>query len=136
MNHVNQFLEITIAPAYPTGMTCHVGSEYRAAAAIDVDGDWLAVHKANFGTRLPLHTDASSRVYFPTDAIVALICVTEHGAPAEIAAVGNEGIVGISLFMGGGTTPSRGLVQSAGHGLCYKGMLMKDESTAVRRHAL
>jgi CRP-like cAMP-binding protein len=70
---------------------------------------------------------ALSHVYFPTDAIVAIMYVTESGASAEIAIVGNEGMVGISLFMGGGTTPSRGVVQSAGHGVRLKGTLMKEE---------
>ena len=55
-----------------------------------------------------------SHVYFPTTAIVSLLYVTESGASAEIAVVGNEGLVGISLFMGGETTPSRAVVQSAG----------------------
>ena len=54
-------------------------------------------------------------VYFPTTCIVSLLCVTEDGAPAEIAVVGNEGVVGVSLFMGGETTPGRAVVQSAGH---------------------
>jgi CRP-like cAMP-binding protein len=53
-------------------------------------------------------------VYFPIDAIVSLLYVLESGASTEIAIVGNEGIVGISLFMGGETTPSRAVVQSAG----------------------
>ena len=53
-------------------------------------------------------------VYFPTTAIISLLYVMENGAPAEIAVVGNEGILGISLFMGGETTPSRALVQSGG----------------------
>ncbi len=53
-------------------------------------------------------------VYFPTTAIVSLLYVMEDGASAEIAVVGNEGIVGVSLFMGGETTPSRAVVQSAG----------------------
>ncbi len=70
---------------------------------------------------------ALSHVYFPTDAIVAIMYVTESGSSAEIAVVGNEGMVGISLFMGGGTTPSRGVVQSAGHGVRLKGTLMKEE---------
>jgi hypothetical protein len=52
-------------------------------------------------------------VYFPTDSIVSLLYVMEDGSSAEIAIVGNEGLVGISLFMGGGTTPSRAVVQSA-----------------------
>jgi len=54
-------------------------------------------------------------VYFPTTCIVSLLSVLEDGASAEMAVVGNEGIVGISLFMGGETTPSRAIVQSAGH---------------------
>ena len=56
-------------------------------------------------------------VYFPTTSIVSLLYVLEGGASAEIAIVGNEGILGISLFMGGDTTPSRAAVQSAGHAL-------------------
>ncbi len=55
-------------------------------------------------------------VYFPTTAIVSLLYVMEDGASAEIAVVGNEGVVGVSLFMGGETTTSRAVVQSAGHG--------------------
>ena len=58
---------------------------------------------------------AVSYVYFPTTAIVSLLYVTEGGASAELAVVGNEGLVGISLFMGGKTTLSRAVVQSAGH---------------------
>jgi CRP-like cAMP-binding protein len=54
-------------------------------------------------------------VYFPTEGIVSLLYVMENGASAEIAVTGNEGAVGISLFMGGGSTPSRAVVQSAGH---------------------
>jgi len=66
-------------------------------------------------------------VYFPADAIISLLYVMEDGASAEIAVVGNEGIVGISLFMGGETTPSRAIVQSAGHAYRLKGQLLKDE---------
>jgi CRP-like cAMP-binding protein len=68
-----------------------------------------------------------THVYFPTTAIVSLLYVMENGASAEIAVVGNEGIVGISLFMGGESTPSRAVVQSAGHGFRLKAQLMKDE---------
>ncbi len=66
-------------------------------------------------------------VYFPTTSIVSLLYVMEDGASAEIAIVGNEGILGISLFMGGDTTPSRAVVQSAGHGFRLKAELLKDE---------
>ncbi len=55
-----------------------------------------------------------NHVYFPTTAIVSLLYVMEDGASAEIAVVGNDGIVGIALFMGGGTMPNRAVVQSAG----------------------
>ena len=66
-------------------------------------------------------------VYFPTTAIVSLLYVMENGGSAEIAVVGNEGLVGISLFMGGETTPSRAVVQSAGRGFRMKSQVLKDE---------
>ena len=66
-------------------------------------------------------------VYFPITAIVSLLYVMENGASAEIAVVGNEGIVGVSLFMGGESTPSRAVVQSAGRGCRLKASVMKDE---------
>ena len=66
-------------------------------------------------------------VYFPTNSIVSLLYVMEDGASAEIAVVGNEGILGISLFMGGESTPSRAVVQSAGFGYRLKSQLLKQE---------
>jgi CRP-like cAMP-binding protein len=66
-------------------------------------------------------------VYFPTTSIVSLLYVMESGASAEIAVVGNEGILGVSLFMGGETTPSRAVVQSAGFGYRLKAQVLKDE---------
>jgi CRP-like cAMP-binding protein len=66
-------------------------------------------------------------VYFPTTAIISLLYVMEDGASAEIAIVGNEGLLGISLFMGGETTPSRAVVQSAGHAFRLRAALLKDE---------
>jgi CRP-like cAMP-binding protein len=66
-------------------------------------------------------------VYFPTTSIVSLLYVMENGSSAEIAVVGNEGILGISLFMGGETTPSRAMVQSAGQGYRLKSQLLKQE---------
>jgi len=65
-------------------------------------------------------------VYFPVDAIVSMLYVMEDGASAEIAVVGNDGVVGVSLFMGGETTPSRAVVQSAGHAYRLKGQLLKE----------
>ncbi len=72
---------------------------------------------------------ALSHVYFPTTAIVSLLYVMESGASAEIAVVGNEGVVGISLFMGGDSTPSRAVVQSAGRGYRLTAAVIKDEFT-------
>jgi len=68
-----------------------------------------------------------THVYFPTTAIISLLYVMENGASAEIAVVGNEGIVGVSLFMGGESTSSRAVVQSAGWGYRLKAKAMKDE---------
>jgi len=76
-----------------------------------------------------LHESGSTlrHVYFPTTAIVSLLYVMENGASAQIAMVGNEGLVGISLFMGGESTPSRAVVQRAGQGLRLRAQLLKDE---------
>ncbi|MDQ3027589.1 MAG: Crp/Fnr family transcriptional regulator [Pseudomonadota bacterium] len=68
-------------------------------------------------------------VYFPTTCIVSLLYVLENGSSAEIAVVGNEGVVGISLFMGGETTPSRAVVQSAGCAYRLPAKVMKEEFT-------
>jgi CRP-like cAMP-binding protein len=68
-----------------------------------------------------------SHVYFPSTAIVSLLYVMENGASAEIAVVGREGLVGISLFMGGESTPSRAVVQSAGTGVRLPSAFIKEE---------
>lgn len=68
-----------------------------------------------------------AHVYFPIDSIVSLLYVMEDGSSAEIAVVGNEGLVGISLFMGGETTPSRAVVQSAGTGFRLAAPALKSE---------
>ena len=71
--------------------------------------------------------DLLSHVYFPIDSIVSLLYVLADGGSAEISVVGNEGLIGIALFMGGETTPSRAIVQSAGHAYRLIGQLLKDE---------
>lgn len=71
-----------------------------------------------------------SHAYFLTTAIVSLLYVTEDGSSAEIAVVGNDGIVGIPLFMGGGSTPSRGVVQSAGYGFRLRAQALMQEFNA------
>jgi CRP-like cAMP-binding protein len=71
--------------------------------------------------------DVLRHVYFPTDSIVSLLYVLADGASAEISVVGNEGLIGIALFMGGETTPSRAIVQSAGHAYRLIGQQLKGE---------
>jgi len=71
--------------------------------------------------------DVQHHVYFPTDAIVSQLYVMENGASAEISVVGNEGMIGIAVFMGGESTPSQAIVQSAGHAFRLPGQLLKDE---------
>ena len=71
--------------------------------------------------------DQLQHVYFPTASIVSLLYVMADGASAEIAVVGNEGIIGIALFMGGETMPNRAVVQSAGHAYRLRGQLLKEE---------
>ena len=69
-------------------------------------------------------------VYFPTSSIVSMLYVLEDGSSAEIAVTGKEGVVGISLFMGGQTTPSRAVVQSAGRGFRLQGHVLRKEFEA------
>ena len=71
--------------------------------------------------------DPQSYVYFPVDSIISMLHVLQDGASAEISVVGNEGLVGIALFMGGDSTPSRAIVQSAGSAFQLQAQRMKDE---------
>ncbi|KDN99125.1 MULTISPECIES: Crp/Fnr family transcriptional regulator [Pseudomonas] len=71
--------------------------------------------------------DSLQYVYFPTDTIISLLYVMEDGASAEISVVGNEGLVGIAVFMGGESTPSRAIVQSAGNAYRLAGQRLKSE---------
>src|SRR5271166_645524 len=87
----------------------------------------LEVIRMNLGDVLYEPGARLRHVYFPTTSIVSLLYVMEDGASAEIAVVGNEGMLGISLFMGGETTPSHAVVQSAGYGVRLKAQLLKDE---------
>jgi CRP-like cAMP-binding protein len=68
-------------------------------------------------------------IYFPTTAIISLLYIMENGATAEIGVVGNDGLIGIAIFMGGDTTPNRAVVQSAGKALKMKSQMMKEEFT-------
>lgn len=91
----------------------------------------LTLEQMPLGKVLYESGDVMRHVYFPTDCIVSLLYVMESGASAEISVVGNEGIIGISLFMGGESTPSRALVQSAGQAYRLSGSLFKE---AVNHH--
>jgi CRP-like cAMP-binding protein len=88
--------------------------------------DSLAHVELPLGRVLYESGDAQTHVYFPTTAIVSLLYVMTNGASAEIAVVGNEGVVGISLLMGGESTPSRAVVQSAGHGFRLSAQAIKE----------
>jgi CRP-like cAMP-binding protein len=79
------------------------------------------------GSVLYESVDVLRHVYFPTNSIVSLLYVMEDGAPAEIAVVGNEGVIGVALFMGGETTPNRAVVQSAGHAYRLPAQRLKEE---------
>jgi CRP-like cAMP-binding protein len=72
-------------------------------------------------------SDTPSHAYFPTTAVVSLLYLTKDGASAEFAVVGNDGVVGISLVMGGDATPSRAVVQHAGQGYRLRAQAVKDE---------
>src|SRR5262245_44475378 len=69
----------------------------------------------------------TDHVYFPTDSLVSQLYMTKDGASAEISVVGNEGLIGIDLFMGGGSTPSLAVVQSAGSAFRLDGRRLKEE---------
>jgi len=71
--------------------------------------------------------DTLQHAYFPTDSIVSLLHMMERGAAAEVAMIGNEGMVGVALFMGGESTPSRAVVLSAGHAYRLPGPRLKEE---------
>jgi CRP-like cAMP-binding protein len=87
----------------------------------------LELVKMSLGDVLYESSGMLQHVYFPTDAIVSLHYVMENGSSAEIAGVGNEGVLGVSLFMGGNTTPSLATVQTGGYGYRLKANLMMEE---------
>ncbi|MCE9681969.1 Crp/Fnr family transcriptional regulator [Halomonas alkalisoli] len=87
----------------------------------------LKLVELSLGDSLAESGKVMRHVYFPVDCIVSLLCVMDDGDSTEIAVVGSEGIVGIALFMGGESTPSRAIVQSAGSAYRLDGQLLKDE---------
>ncbi|MES2535713.1 MAG: Crp/Fnr family transcriptional regulator [Pseudomonadota bacterium] len=101
------------------------------AALLDAEFDRLSPHLELTPMALGdvLHESGGKlqHVYFPTSAIVSLQYMLENGGSSEIAGVGNEGVLGVSLFMGGDTTPSRAVVQTGGHGYRLKSQILIDE---------
>ena len=112
--------------------TPHDPKQNRLLASLP-EADWqrwlpdLELASLTLGQVLYEPGDTLSHVYFPTTVIVSLLYVMENGASAEIAVAGNEGLIGISLFMGGESTPGRAVVQSAGHAFRMKAQIVKDE---------
>jgi len=122
--------------AAPTGdlsMTPHTQPQNNALLASLPAAEWARWQPQLEWVAMPLGQviyesgRTLSHVFFPTTSIVSLLYVMESGASAEIAVVGHEGVVGISLFMGGGSTPSRAVVQSAGEGWRLPSAAIKDE---------
>ena len=98
-----------------------------SAASFEALSPFLEAVPLPLGTVVYESGGAQRYVYFPTTSIVSLLYVLANGSSAEIAITGNEGVVGISLFMGGETTPSRAVVQSAGHGYRLRGDVLRKE---------
>jgi CRP-like cAMP-binding protein len=132
--------EDSAPPQFPSRV---IRGEYCNSAMADARQNYLlrALSQSHLERLLPLlervempfgdvlHESGSvmHHVYFPTTSIVSLLCVTTDGATTEIGVVGNEGMVGIALFMGGETTPSRALVQSAGFAYRLKSQYLRNE---------
>lgn len=101
--------------------------------AVMPDADWKRWHQnlervdLSVGQVLSESGRVPAYVYFPTTAIVSLLYMTQDGGSAEIAVVGNDGVVGVSVFMGGNATPSQAVVQSAGQAYRLRAQLVKDE---------
>ena len=110
-----------------------VAKNFLLAALPDVELDRVRSHlrpvSLELGQVLYESGDKLDYVYFPTTAIVSLLYVMENGATAEIGVVGNDGVLGIALFMGGDTTPNRAVVQSAGEAFKMSAKDLRDEFT-------
>jgi CRP-like cAMP-binding protein len=117
------------SPAQFDGVSPKKNQLLAALPASDYERLLPALESASLPLGLVLYESGGvlDYVYFPTDSIVSLLYVMEDGASAEIAVTGYEGLVGIALFMGGETTPSRAVVQSAGHGYRLKAAFLKKE---------
>jgi CRP-like cAMP-binding protein len=121
----------------PTQTSANPRQNHLLSAIPEAEWERFAIHLAPVQLRLGdvIYESGTEQphVYFPTNSIVSLLYVMEDGSSAEIAIVGNEGLVGISLFMGGGTTPSRAVVQSAGHAFRMRAQFIRDEFVLAGR---
>ncbi len=129
-SEIPQRKSTTLPPRVPIGPLDP--KENRLLAALP-DAEWQRwrghLERVHLPLGLVLYEAGATmnHVHFPTTAIVSLLYVMESGSSAEIAVVGREGLVGISLFMGGGSTSSRAVVQSAGHGFRLSAPALQDE---------
>jgi CRP-like cAMP-binding protein len=98
-----------------------------SALVIDRLGNDLEFVPLSLGQVLYESGETMSHAYFPTDCVISLLYVMKNGESAEIAVVGNEGMVGVTLFMGGESTISRAIVQNSGHAYRLKAQVLKDE---------
>lgn len=120
------FGTVLIMPAKPSPPQNHL----LAALPAEVQGrllPYLELIPLPLGKVIYESGDTLRHVYFPTDSIVSLLYVMENGAAAEISVVGNEGLVGVAVFIGGESTPSRAIEQSAGYAYRQLGQRLKDE---------
>ncbi|MEO6974151.1 MAG: Crp/Fnr family transcriptional regulator [Rhodoferax sp.] len=112
-------------------LVCHPRQNQLLAALPDADWDRWGPHLERVelaqGQVLYESGRTPTHVVFPTTAIVSVLCLTQEGGTAEVAVVGNDGVVGISLFMGSDTTPSRAVVQRAGLGYRLRVQAVRDE---------
>src|SRR5258708_35854852 len=126
-------VEVAPVPGWKCGMILTSnGKKNRLFAALsDAElAPWLPfLEPVDLPTGKVLHESSSNltHLYFPTTSIISLLCILKDGDSTEIAVVGNEGVVGISLLMGGLSTPSRAEVQSAGQGFRVKADLLMHE---------
>jgi len=123
----------TESPVNNTSTRTHERSEYNTLLAALSDEDYQRLRKdlelvpMSLGQVLHESGETMSHIYFPVDCIVSILYQMENGASAEIALVGNEGVVGIAVFMGGESTMSRAVVQNAGHAYRLKAQVAKQE---------
>jgi CRP-like cAMP-binding protein len=127
----------TSKPALPTPIGNHILSAISDEEQLRLFPQ-LTLEYLTLGRALSESGEIVQHVYFPVDAVVSLLYVMENGASAEISVVGNEGLVGIALFMGGGSTLSRSVVQIAGYSyrLSAKGILSEFNQHGPLSHIL